>query len=240
MYSQGVSPSLERIPTVSGATLDPSHHPSLGLHESQSRLIENLIGRSRAFWTAYYPRLQAIFPEQLADVGLEDFYRAINRVEPSFIRVEADEATYNLHIMLRFEIELGLMEGSMAAADLPEVWNAKMQEYLGLTPSNDAEGVLQDIHWSHGYFGYFPTYTLGNLIAAQWWQKMEQDIPDLGKQIEAGQFDELVAWLKMNVHQHGAKFNPVELIQRVTGGGLSAEPYLHYLEGKYKDIYQLA
>ncbi len=240
IYSQGVSPSLERIPTLSGAALDPSHHPSLGLHESQSRLVENLIGRSRAFWVAYYPRLQSIFPEQLSKVGREDFYRAINRVEPSLIRVEADEATYNLHIMLRFEIELGMMEGSMTVADLPEVWNSKMQEYLGLTPPNDALGVLQDIHWSHGYIGYFPTYTLGNLIAAQWWHKMQGDLPEMEKQIESGQFDDLIGWLRENVHRHGAKFSPVELIQRVTGEGLSAEPYLEYLEGKYTDIYQIA
>jgi carboxypeptidase Taq len=153
--------------------------------------------------------------------------------------VEADEATYNLHIMLRFEIELGLVEGALAVADLPEIWREKTQEYLGLTPPDDRSGVLQDIHWADGYIGYFPTYTLGNLIAAQLWEKIQQDLPDLDRQIEQAQFTDLLAWLREKVHSHGAKYEPMELLHRITGGGLSAKPYLQYLTEKYSEIYEL-
>jgi carboxypeptidase Taq len=232
MYDQGVSPSLDRTDLITGA--------SLGVHESQSRMMENLIGRSRPFWVAFFPRLQEYFPSQLGEVDLESFYRAINKVEPSLIRVEADEATYNLHIMLRFEIELALAENKISVADLPEVWNSKMDEYLGLTPPNYADGVLQDIHWSAGYIGYFATYSLGNLMASQFWAKMEEDIPDLADQIERAQFAEMMSWLRENIHQHGAKFEPMELLQRVTGNTLSVEPYLRYLRGKYEEIYKLS
>jgi carboxypeptidase Taq len=232
MYDQGVSPSLDRTDLITGA--------SYGVHESQSRMMENLIGRSRSFWVGFYPRLQEYFPSQLGEVDLESFYRAINKVEPSLIRVEADEATYNLHIMLRFEIELGLLENKLSVADLPEVWNSKMEEYLGLAPPNDADGVLQDVHWSSGYIGYFATYSLGNLMASQIWDKMEEDIPDLTNQIERAQFTELLSWLRENVHQHGAKFEPLELLQRITGNTLSVEPYLHYLSTKFGDIYNLS
>jgi carboxypeptidase Taq len=203
-------------------------------------MMENLVGRSLAFWKGYYPRLQAIFPSQLEGVGLQAFYRAINRVKPTLIRVEADEATYNLHIMLRFEIELGLVEGSLAVSDLPEIWREKTRDYLGLTPPDDRSGVLQDIHWSDGYIGYFPTYTLGNLIASQLWQRIRQDLPDLDRQIEQAQFRDLLAWLREHVHRHGAKYEPMELLRRVTGEGLSAEPYLQYLTEKYSEIYELA
>jgi carboxypeptidase Taq len=202
--------------------------------------MENLVGRSLAFWKGYYPRLQAIFPSALEGVKLQAFYRAINRVKPTLIRVEADEATYNLHIMLRFEIELGLVEGSLAVADLPEIWREKTRDYLGLTPPDDRSGVLQDIHWSDGYIGYFPTYTLGNLIASQLWQRIRQDLPDLDRQIEQAQFRDLLAWLREHVHRHGAKYEPMELLRRVTGEGLSAEPYLQYLTEKYSEIYELA
>ncbi len=231
MYEQGVNPDFDRTPLS-----EPS---SLAIHESQSRLWENLVGRSRSFWVAFYGRLQEVFPSQLGDVDLDTLYRAINKVEPSFIRVEADEATYNLHIMLRFELEISLMDGTLAVGDLPEAWNARFEEFLGLTPGDDAEGVLQDIHWSGGMIGYFPTYALGNLIASQLWEKIEGDIPDLQRHIEGGQFAELLGWLREHVHRHGGKFEPVELLTAVTGSGLTAEPYLRYLRHKFGEIYRL-
>jgi carboxypeptidase Taq len=231
VHAQGFHPSLDR------SNLAESGSYAIG--ESQSRMLENVVGRSRSFWVAFYPRLQEVFPSQLGEVDLETFYRAINKVQPSLIRVDADEATYNLHIMLRFEIETALMENKLSVADLPEVWNVKMEDYLGVIPPNDAQGVLQDVHWSDGSIGYFPTYALGNLIASQLWVKLCEDIPDLEHQIEHARFDELIAWLRMNIHQHGAKFEPKEMLQRVLGGGLSSEPYIRYLRRKYEDIYGL-
>lgn len=231
MYEQGISPTLSRTPIANGA--------SLGIHESQSRMWENLVGRSLPFWIGYYPKLQEYFPAQFENVKLEDFYRAINNVEKSLIRVEADEATYNLHIMLRFEIELGLMKGEISLEDLPDIWNSKMEEYLGVTPANDAEGVLQDIHWSIGIFGYFSTYSLGNLIASMLWEKINEDIPDLQSQIEASKFDVLLSWLRENIHVHGSKYEPVDLVKRVTGSDLTAEPYIKYLNTKFGEIYKL-
>jgi carboxypeptidase Taq len=231
MYEQGFSPTLARTTLADGA--------SLSIHESQSRMWENLVGRSRSFWVGFYPRLQEYFPEQLRDVDLDDFYRAVNKVERSLIRTEADEATYNLHIMLRFEIELALMEQSLDVSDLPDVWNAKMEEYVGITPPNDSEGVLQDIHWAFGIFGYFSTYCLGNLIAGMFWEKILSDIPDLETQFEHGKFKALWNWLHENILQHGSKFEPAELIKRVTGSELTAEPYVQYLYNKYGDIYRL-
>jgi carboxypeptidase Taq len=231
MYEQAVNPDFDRTPLGEGA--------SLAIHESQSRMWENLVGRSRAFWLAFYPRLQQVFPGQLGDVDLESFYRAINKVERSFIRVEADEATYNLHIMLRFELEIAMMEGTLQPADLPEAWNAKFQEFLGLMPPDDAEGVLQDIHWSGGMIGYFPTYSLGNLIASQLWAKIEEEIPDLESKIERAEFGDLLGWLRENIHKHGAKFEPTELLNRITGSGLTARPYLRYLRDKFGEIYKL-
>ena len=174
---------------------------------------ENLVGRSLPFWEHFYPRLQEYFPAQLGNVSLETFYKGINKVQPSLIRVEADEATYNLHIMLRLEIEIALMEGTLAVKDLPEAWNAHMQEYLGLTPPNDAKGVLQDVHWSGGMIGYFSTYALGNLVSAQLWERINADIPDLADQIRRGEFDALLGWLREKIHRHGAKFEPQELVQ---------------------------
>jgi carboxypeptidase Taq len=231
MYGQGVSPSLARTENIHGA--------SYAFHESQSRLWENLVGRSRPFWKAFYPKLQKTFLAQLGSVDLETFYRAINKVERSLIRVEADEATYNLHIMLRFELELDLMEKRLEARDLPEAWNRKVEDYLGLTPKNDREGVLQDIHWSAGYVGYFPTYSLGNLISVQLWEQIHKDLPDLEKQIEGARFADLLAWLREKIHRHGAKYEPVELLRRITGQGLQAAPYLRYLRTKYGEIYGL-
>ena len=240
IYSQGISSELDRIPSLSGSTLDGAHDAGLGIHESQSRMLENLVGRSRAFWAGYYKRLQEVFPGQLGDVEVEDFYRAINKVERSLIRVEADEATYNLHILLRFEIEADLIEGKLAVADLPEVWNTRFEEYLGLTPPDDRRGVLQDIHWSDGYIGYFPTYTLGNIISVQLWQQLKSDIPDLEEQITTRRFGELIDWLHEKIHRHGGKYEPMEVLRRATDQELTAKPYLDYLTNKYSEIYDLS
>lgn len=231
MYEQGIDTEFDRTVLGEGA--------SLGIHESQSRLWENLVGRSRPFWVAFYPKLHETFPTQLGDVDLDTFYRAINKVQPSLIRVEADEATYNLHVMLRFELEIALMEGSLAVADLPEAWDEKFEEFLGLVPPDDAQGVLQDVHWCGGMIGYFPTYSLGNLIASQLWAEIEVAIPDLQRQIEQAQFGDLLHWLRENVHRDGAKFEPKELVEAVTGSSLTAQPYLSYLESKFGAIYNL-
>lgn len=231
LYGLGHRPALERLGLAAGA--------SYAVHESQSRLWENLVGRSLPFWQHFYPRLQKLFPKQLGSVSLDTFYKGINKVEPSLIRTEADEATYNLHIMLRLEIELGLIEGQIEVKDLPGIWNSKMEEYLGLTPPDDAQGVLQDIHWSGGDFGYFSTYALGNLISCQLWEKINQDIPDLPAQIRQGKFEALLAWLVEEIHQHGNKFEPQDLVQRVTGSKITPEPYLKYLQAKLGEIYGL-
>jgi carboxypeptidase Taq len=231
MYEQGVSKALAGTPLADGA--------SLAVHESQSRLWENLVGRSKDFWIHFYPELQQLFPSRLANVKLDDFYKGINKVEPSLIRVEADEATYNLHIMLRLELEIALIEGTLEVNDLPEIWNLKMHEYLGVTPESDADGVLQDVHWSCGILGYFPTYALGNLVSAQLWQCINRDIPELSELIQKGDFEPLLGWLRKNIHCHGAKFEPQELIKRVTGSEIDPEPYLEYLNSKYSEIYGL-
>ena len=229
LYHQGIDPKYEGLPLGRGA--------SLGVHESQSRLWENLVGRSRAFWQFFFPWVQETFPENLRDVTPEAFYRALNRVEPSFIRVEADEVTYNLHIILRFELEIALLTEDLKVADLPEAWNAKMKAYLGVVPPDDAKGVLQDIHWSQGSFGYFPTYALGNLLSAQIWNAMAQELGDLNAFMSRGEFQPILEWLRERIYRHGNKFDPQELIQRATGQTIQAEPYLAYLEGKYGDIY---
>ncbi len=230
MYAQGHSPDLERTNLACGS--------SLAFHESQSRMWENLVAKSLSFWEFYYPRLQEYFPH-LNSVDLDTFYKGINRVEPSFIRTEADEATYNLHVMLRLELEVGIIEGKIKVRDLPEIWNTKMVEYLGVEPENDAQGVLQDVHWSMGAFGYFSTYALGNLISVQLWEKINQDIPDLTGQTRTGQFDKLLGWLRVNIHTHGRKFMPQELVKNVTGSGIDPAPYLKYLEDKFSRIYGL-
>ncbi|MFN2174367.1 MAG: carboxypeptidase M32 [Anaerolineales bacterium] len=231
LYELGVDKALARTPLATGA--------SLAMHESQSRMYENLVGRSMPFWEFYYPRLQDTFPSQLGNVSLEDFYRGINKVEPTLIRVEADEATYNMHVMLRLELEIALMEGNLDVKDLPDAWNAKMVEFLGITPPNDADGVLQDVHWSSGLIGYFSTYALGNLISLQLWELIQQDIPNLSDQIRKGQFGELLDWLRRKVHRHGAKYEPQELIKRITGSKIDPEPYMRYLNGKFSQIYNL-
>jgi carboxypeptidase Taq len=231
MYEQGQNPAYDRTSLNGGA--------SMALHESQSRMWENLVGRSLPFWEYFYPRLQAIFPSQLANVDLNSFYKGINKASPSLIRVEADEATYNLHIMLRLEIEIGLVEGAILVKDLPEIWNARVKEYLGLTPPNNALGVLQDVHWSYGYIGYFSTYALGNLISAQLWEKINQDIPDLTDQIRQGKFEALLVWLRQNLHLFGRKYEPQEMVQKITGSKIDPAPYMRYLETKFSDIYGL-
>lgn len=231
LYEQGVNPAYEGMVIRRGA--------SFGIHESQSRFLENIVGRSAEFWTYFYEDLQRFFPEQLAAVSLEDFYRAINYVEPSLIRVEADELTYNLHIMIRYEIEKALMEETIQVKDLPQVWNDKMQEYLGITPPSDALGVLQDIHWSQGGFGYFPSYSLGNLYAAQLLNTMEQKLPHFFDDIANGNFSTIREWLRENIHQYGKLYTPAELIQNVTGEELNAKYLVDYLEQKYTKVYGL-
>ncbi len=211
---------------------------SLGFHESQSRLWENLVGRSRPFWQKFYPALQSQFPEPLKDIDGEAFYRAINKVEPTLIRVEADEVTYNLHILLRFEIEQDLLSGKLSVADAPAAWNAKMSEYFGLTPPNDAQGILQDVHWSGGMIGYFPTYSIGNLLSVQLFEKANSDLGgQISEQIAAGEMRPLLDWLRTNVHQWGRKYPPTELVRRIVGGPLDPAPYLAYLEKKFGNIY---
>lgn len=226
--------------------LDPVHYGtplgdpvSLGIHESQSRMWENCVGRSRAFWRFFYPILQQTFHHQLQSIDLDHFYAAVNRVKPSYIRVEADELTYNLHIMLRFEIEQDLIEGRAKAEELPERWNQKMKEYLDIVPPTDAEGVLQDVHWSLGAFGYFPTYTLGNLYAVQFYDQARMEIPHLEDEIAAGQLLILRRWLGQKIHRWGRMFTAERLAQRVTGVSLTPEPYLQYIERKYSELYRL-
>ncbi len=231
LYDQGYRPELEGTPLAGGA--------SLGVHESQSRMWENLVGRSRGFWKYWFPHLRQVFPAQLADQDAESFYRAVNQVKPSFIRVEADEVTYNLHIMLRFELENALVEKKIKVSDIPEAWGSKMKEYLDLVPVNDAEGSLQDIHWSLASLGYFPTYSLGNLFSVQLFNQALKDVPEIPSQIENGQFSGLLNWLRNNLHQHGRKFTLEELAMRITGKPLETQSYLDYLHRKYGEIYGL-
>lgn len=231
MYNQGIDPELERSPLGMGA--------SSGVHESQSRLWENLVGRSRPFANWLLPDLRRTFPGLLNDVDAEAFYRAVNRVMPSYIRVEADEVTYNLHILLRFELETALLDGSLAVQDVPDAWNAKVAEYLGLPPPPDADGALQDIHWTSPTLGTFVGYTLGNLIGAQLMETIRQALPDLDRQIQVGDFGPLLGWLRENVYRHGRKFTPNQLVERVTGRQLSAQPWVGYAQRKFSWIYSL-
>lgn len=212
---------------------------SLGIHESQSRLWENQVGRDRPFWEHFFPRLQQTFPHALADISLETFYFAINEVRPSLIRVEADEVTYNLHIVLRFELETEMLTGILQVADLPGAWSEKMQQYLGLTPPDDTQGCLQDIHWSFGGIGYFPTYTLGNLYAAQFMAAAKAQLGDaeLMRDFRNGQFRRLREWLIDHIHRHGQRYRAQELCQRATGEPLRTEPLLTYLREKYEPLY---
>jgi carboxypeptidase Taq len=213
--------------------------PSLGIHESQSRLWENVIGRSLPFWRHYLPALRALYPGQLDRVDAEDLFKAANRVSPSLIRVEADECTYNLHIILRFELEVALIEGKLEAEDVPSAWNEKIKHYLGLEVPNDAMGCLQDIHWSHGSFGYFPTYALGNLYAAQLLATMQRDIPGLWEEIGRGAFGACLDWLREKVHRIGRRKTAVEIIREATGADTGPDAFLDYLESKYASLYNL-
>lgn len=230
MYEQGVGADLDGTLLGRGT--------SLGLHESQSRMWENVVGRSRRFWQHFYAELQDFFPEQLRNVDLETFYRATNKVQPSLIRVEADEVTYNLHIMLRFEMEMDLLENRYPVSEAPTVWKDKMESYLGVRPPTDTLGILQDIHWT-SMMGYFPTYSLGNILSIQLYNKAVEEVPQIPEQIADGQFDGLRGWLTEKVYRHGRKFEPNELMQRVTGEPLQSRSYVAYLRAKYGEIYGL-
>ncbi len=229
LYEQGLDPERYRDPA--------GQYCSLGIHESQSRFWENMIGRSRPFWRRYFPQLKAAFPGVLDGVAEEEFYGAVNVVEPSLIRVEADEVTYNLHIILRFELESALLAGKLEAADLPAAWNEKMRSFLGIVPPDDREGVLQDVHWSVGLIGYFPTYALGNLYSAQFARAMRRDMPDLDERVAAGKLGDVKAWLNANIHVHGRRYLPQDLCAKVTGEPLSADSALEYLNAKFGEIY---
>ena len=231
MYEQGVDAALDGTLLGSGT--------SLGMHESQSRLWENLVGRSRAFWDRYFPLAQSHFPAALADSSAADFYRAVNRVQPSLIRIEADEVTYNLHIMVRFELERDMLSGAVRARDLPDAWNSRMKEYLGIAPANDSEGCLQDIHWSLGTFGYFPTYALGNLMSAQLWEALARDAGDLDEHIRSGRYGVILDWLREHVHRHGRRKTADQILRDATGSPLTAQPWLAYAQAKFADLYGL-
>ncbi|MHB1242138.1 MAG: carboxypeptidase M32 [Gaiellaceae bacterium] len=224
LYEHGVSQSLERTPLCHGV--------SSALHESQSRLWENIVGRSRPFWNYFYPSFQAAFPEALGGVDQERWYRALNRVKPSYIRVDADEATYNLHIILRFELEQEILSGAIDLTDLPGEWNRRFEEYLGIPVPSDTLGVLQDVHWSGGGFGYFPTYSLGNIVSVQIWEKVLSELPDLPEQFERGEFGELHEWLRDRLYSLGRKYTPQETLERVVGGPIESGPYVRYLKDK--------
>ncbi len=212
---------------------------SLGIHESQSRTWENLVGRSRAFWQHFYPITRQLFPQTLADVSMEDFHFAVNAVKPGYIRVEADEVTYNLHIMLRFEIEQAIINEGLPVEEIPAAWNALFKEYLGLDVHDDSLGVLQDIHWSFGAIGYFPTYALGNLYGAQFFAQARKEIPDLDAHFAAGDFEPLLNWLREHIYQHGQRYRAHDLVQVITGEPLSYKPLMSYLRNKYSDLYGL-
>lgn len=229
LYEEGVAESLQRTPL--------GHPESLGLHESQSRLWENMVGRGRPFCGVLAPRIAGVFGGPVAGLGGERLYRAVNRVTPSLIRVEADEVTYSLHIIVRFELEQELVEGRLPIRDLPEAWNARYKQYLGVDVPDDAHGVLQDVHWAAGLIGYFPTYALGNLVAGQLFGRAHADLPGLDAQLAAGRLGGLREWLRQHVHQHGAKFATDELLQRVVGGPIAVEPFVEYLKGKLSQVY---
>jgi carboxypeptidase Taq len=233
LYEHQVDEALERTPLARGV--------SLGIHESQSRMWENLVGRSQPFWRGFFPRLQATFPDALGDSDAESWYREVNAVAPSLIRVEADEATYNLHIILRFELEQELLAGSFPLEQLPEEWNRRVWEYLGIEVPDDTRGVLQDVHWSGGSIGYFSTYALGNLISLQIWQKVIADLPSLTDGFEQGEFGPLRDWLREHVHRYGRKFTPAETLERIVGTKeIDPEPYVSYLRNKLVGLYGIS
>jgi carboxypeptidase Taq len=229
LYEAGLPAALRRSPI--GAT------ESLGMHESQSRLWENMVGRGHPFCSVLAPRIAALADGELSGLDASALYRAVNRVKPSFIRVEADEATYGLHIILRFELEQALIDGALAVRDLPEAWNTLFEEYLGIKVTDDADGVLQDVHWSAGLIGYFPTYALGNLIAGQLWERAQAELSDLDDDLAAGRLGPLREWLGLRVHRHGAKFTTAELLEREAGAPISVAPFTNYLRAKLGDVY---
>jgi carboxypeptidase Taq len=230
MYEQGSPMKWDRSPLAGGT--------SLGVHESQSRLWENIVGRSRPFWSYFLPKLNAAFPTFGID-NLDKFYRAINRVEPSLIRVEADEVTYNLHVCIRFEIECAMLEGTMEVKDMPEVWNQKYEEYLGVRPATDSDGCLQDVHWSMGSIGYFPTYTMGNLLSYQFWTALKVDLPDAEERMARGDFKAILEWLQLKIYRQGRSMPPKELVKHVTGKPMGADDYIAGLTAKYRELYGL-
>lgn len=232
MYEQGNDPAHEGTPLAGGT--------SSGVHESQSRLWENVVGRSRGFWEFFFPKLQAKFPEQLRGVSLDQFYRAINKVEQSLIRTDADEVTYNLHVMLRLDFELQLLEGKLSIRDLPEAWHERFEHDLGIVPPDDKDGVLQDVHWYGGIIGgSFQGYTLGNVMGALFYSEALKAHPEIPNEMKQGKFSTLHAWLKENIYRHGRKYTAPELVKRVTGSDLTIKPYINYLKTKYGELYTL-
>jgi carboxypeptidase Taq len=231
LYEQCSPPEWDRTPLAGGI--------SLGVHESQSRLWENIVGRSRPFWSYFMPALQARVPE-LAGLSSEHFYQAINKIKPSFVRIGSDELTYNLHILIRFELEVEILTGQVAVEDLPDAWNAKMQEYLGITPPDDSKGVLQDVHWSRGSVGYFPTYTMGNLIGWQMWSVLQKDLGDTDSMMAEGRFASILEWLTEKVYRQGRRYQPSDLVMRVTGEPMKADAFVQGMRAKFTDIYGLA
>lgn len=231
MYEQGTPEAWDRSPLGGGV--------SLGIHESQSRLWENIVGRSFEFWSYFYGKTQRTFPA-LSNIPLEDFYRAINKVEPSLIRVEADEVTYNFHTMIRFELECDLLEGKLLIKDLPAAWNAKYKQYLGVEPQNDSEGCLQDVHWSGGMIGYFPTYSIGNILSYQFWNRLQSELPGAKAKMAEGNFSEIHDWLDSKIYKMGRKLSPKDLIRSVTGKAMDQTDYVNGLTAKYSAIYQLS
>lgn len=229
LYEAGIDPALEHTPLASGC--------SMALHESQSRLWENVIGRGRPFLRFALPHIRAAFPDHFATADEEILWRAVNKMQPSLIRVEADELTYPLHIILRFEIERDVFDGQLRAAELPDVWNVKMKHYLGIDVPNDALGVMQDVHWSEGLFGYFPTYALGTVLSLQIWERAQRDLGDPASAFATGQFAELRDWLRQRLHRHGRKFPPKEMISRLVGGPIDPNPFLRYVTSKVKELY---
>jgi carboxypeptidase Taq len=231
IYEQNIDPKYVNTPLGTGT--------SMGVHESQSRFYENIIGRSKSFWRRYFPKLQAFFPQQFSQVDSFTFYRAVNRVVPSLIRTEADELTYNLHIILRYEIEKDLIKGTCQVTELPRVWNEKMREYLGVIPSNDAEGVLQDTHWSGGAFGYFPSYAIGNIYSAQFTAAMKRSGLNLEQVVTDGDFNRIKQWLGQRIHTYGKSKTPAQLLRDVTGEPINAGYLIRYLERKYGEVYEI-
>ena len=230
IYEQDIPDELKGTTLATGV--------SMGVHESQSRFYENIIGRSRPFWAFFFPEAKKRFP-QFRDVSLDDFYRGVNDVKPSLIRIEADELTYSLHIIIRYEIEKAIIEDGADLGELPALWNQKYKDYLGVEPANDAEGILQDVHWSGGDFGYFPSYALGNLYGAQFLGALKKDVPDLDIRIRQGELNVIHTWLKENIHKYGSIYKPEELIKTVTGEELTAKYYIDYINKKFGDIYEL-